>query len=758
VVERLGRLWQQGGCPDVDAFLAEAGTLPPAEVAALLRLDQRQRWQRGERVRAENYLRRHPAVAADPDSAIDLIYGEFLLRERLGERPTADEYPARFPAHAGTLRAQIELHAAMAANPPAATDRSCLAEADTLAPTVAAPGAPAWPEVPGYEVLGELGRGGMGVVYKARQVALDRVVALKMILGGRLASAAEVQRFRAEAEAAARLDHPHIVPIYEIGEHDGQPYFSMKYVEGVSLTQQVSHLARDARTAARLVARIARAVHHAHQRGIIHRDLKPANVLLDADGQPHVTDFGLAKRTDGDSGLTQSGAIVGTPGYMAPEQAGGKKGLTTAVDVYALGAVLYELLTGRPPFQGGTPLETLLQVLEREPAAPSALNPRVDRDLGLICLRCLARDAQQRYGSAEALAADLEHWLAGEPLSVRPPSLPSVLRYWLRQNFGAAGWVVVIGLLFGVLGGVHAWIKMGDFLLAAPAAEAAYRRLPGLSPPWLLACTWAAPGWVKMVVYWAFLALASAAGLLVGVLVRPKNRAADIAAGAVTGFVFGATTLTVSAWSLIVIMIAVHPVEKDLQLLSEAAWAEPAPRGQPPAPGAEARQRAAERLLEKYPDLRKLPARERGQVFYQKLRTDLIVGIPPSIWLGAVLILAGTVPMFMVQVLAAGPLLRRHGARPVVLLPYFERALPATFLTALGLGFAIALTVAVRYLDAWPALVWFLPVLGLLALAVRGTVRGWPWPLRLVLHAGWLLAVVMVTVFIRMGVVMVRFY
>jgi serine/threonine-protein kinase len=295
-------------------------------VVAVLRVDQRQRWQAGERVTAEDYLRRYPAVAADPDGALDLVYAEFLLREGLGERPSAEEYRRRFPDHADTLQAQIDMHRALAAdtrdgfNPPRQAKTAPLT-------STSPPGESAWPRVPGYETLEELGRGGMGVVYKARQVALGRVVALKMILAGQLASAADVQRFRAEAEAVARLDHPHIVPIYEVGEHDGQPYFSMKYVEGKGLGQQLTRFARDTRAAARLVAVLARAVHHAHQRGIIHRDLKPANVLIDGDGQPHVTDFGLAKRTDGDSRLTQSGAIVGTPSYMAPEQAAARTDL-----------------------------------------------------------------------------------------------------------------------------------------------------------------------------------------------------------------------------------------------------------------------------------------------------------------------------------------------------------------------------------------------------------------------------------------------
>jgi serine/threonine-protein kinase len=312
-----------------------------------------------------------------------------------------------------------------------------------------------------YEILGTIGQGGMGVIYKARQRHTNRLVALKMIHAGPQVAREDVQRFRNEAETVASLDHPHIVPIYEVGEHDQQLYFSMKLVEGESLAQAVArgqwpgsgNAAQ--RQAARLLVAIAGPVHHAHQRGVLHRDLKPSNILLDKDGKPHVADFGLAKRLEADSSLTQSGALVGTPSYMAPEQTRGHRaGITTATDVYGLGTILYVLLTGRPPFQGDSALDTLRQVQEKDPEPPRARNPRVDRDLETICLKCLQKEPPRRYGSAEELAEDLERWLKGEPIQARRISAVRRLLKWSRRRPALA---IGIGLstaslLFLVLG------------------------------------------------------------------------------------------------------------------------------------------------------------------------------------------------------------------------------------------------------------------------------------------------------------------
>jgi serine/threonine protein kinase len=309
------------------------------------------------------------------------------------------------------------------------------------------PTVPAVTLIRGYEILEELGRGGMGVVYKARQISLKRIVALKMILAGAHASPQDLARFRREAEAVAQLQHPNIVQIHEVGEQDGCPFFSLEFVDGGSLAQRLTGTPQPASWSAGLIETVARAVHVAHQRGIVHRDIKPGNVLLTAAGVAKITDFGLAKRLQDESVHTRTGSIMGTPGYMAPEQAEGKKAVGPPADIYALGAILYECLTGRPPFMGLTPLDTLLQVVSDEPALVRKLQPKCPRDLETICMKCLEMSPARRYPSAEALADDLRCFQAGEPVLARPVGKIEHGWRWCRRNPGLVGFCAAALLL-----------------------------------------------------------------------------------------------------------------------------------------------------------------------------------------------------------------------------------------------------------------------------------------------------------------------
>ena len=328
-----------------------------------------------------------------------------------------------------------------------------------------------------------ISRGGMGVVYRARQQSLNREVALKMIRSAHLAGPSEVRRFLAEAEAVANLDHPNIVPIYEVGAHRGQHYFSMKLIEGGNLSHRVAELVESPRDSARLLAVVARAVHHAHRRGVLHRDLKPDNILIDREGRPLVTDFGIAKRLKGAPAQTRTGALMGTPPYMAPEQADrNARDVTTSADVYGLGAILYETLTGRPPFRGDSLIEILRQVVEDEPTPPRALNDRVDRDLEAICLKCLEKQPGRRYGSAMELAEDLERWSRGEPILARPVGKLEQAWRWARRHRAisavgvtAAASLVVVTALSTISA---AWIRSEQrvTLLALRKSERAERQ------------------------------------------------------------------------------------------------------------------------------------------------------------------------------------------------------------------------------------------------------------------------------------------
>jgi tetratricopeptide (TPR) repeat protein/predicted Ser/Thr protein kinase len=422
-----------------------------ASLNSLRRLDAlcgqfEQEWRQGGAPRIDDYLPRVPPHDRS-DLLLELLLQEWRARRQRQEPFDPEEYRTRFSGdHPAVERAWQQWV-------------RWLEAADTVGEEDSQPDSPAPDHQPpvqldGYEVLGVLGRGGMGVVYQARQVPLNRLVALKMILAGGHAHDEEKRRFLAEAEAIARVRHPGIVQVYDYGTHEGLPFFSLEYCEGGSLADRLAGTPMPPVEAAALVEQLARAVDAAHAAGIIHRDLKPANVLMTHDGTPKITDFGLAKRVEG-AGQTQTGALVGTPSYMAPEQAEGRKDVGPPVDVYALGAILYEGLTGRPPFKASNVPETLLQVVAQEPVPPRQLNAQVPRDLETVCLKCLRKEPARRYARAVDLAEDLRRWQAGEPIRARPVSRAERVLKWVRRQPVVAGLLGVI-----VLGVVLAFVVL----------------------------------------------------------------------------------------------------------------------------------------------------------------------------------------------------------------------------------------------------------------------------------------------------------
>lgn len=428
----------------------------PPELLACARESQFLRWQRGEPIWVEALLAEYLTLADDANAVLDMIYSEILLREEFGDAPDLEEYVRRFPQHADALRRQFMVH-------------GILADLQETHPTNEA----TWPLVGGdngsptriadYDILSEVGRGGMGVVYLGRHRLLSSRLAALKVLRPDATSAEDLARFRTEANAVAELRHEHIVPIYEFGvsttpgsDHNLH-FVALEWVEGGSLAQKINGVPLSGKQAAEILLPLAEAVAFAHQHGILHRDLKPSNILLTAEGKPKVADFGLAKKLDADQGNTHSGAILGTPSYMAPEQAAGhSQNLTPAVDVYALGAILYEMLTGRPPFRADTMLHTLQQVTTLEPVPPSQLQPTVPRDLETICLKCLQKEPMRRYRSAQELADDIARFQRHMPIRARRASPVERTIKWVRRRPASAALVVVGVLAVAALSGL--WI------------------------------------------------------------------------------------------------------------------------------------------------------------------------------------------------------------------------------------------------------------------------------------------------------------
>ena len=397
-------------------------------------------------------MTQEPSAASDRDRQVNEIISAYLEAIDAGQRPDRQEWLRRYPEFAAELEAFLTDYEHV--------DRV----AEPLRPAVEPGIVPDVPATRGssrpaelsvgaivryfgdYELIEEIARGGMGVVFKARQISLNRIVAVKMILAGQLATKADHDRFHAEAQAAALLDHPNIVPVFEVGEHEGQHYFSMGYVDGQSLATRLAEGPLPPKEAAVLVATVAEAVEYAHRQGVIHRDIKPSNILIDSQGRPRVTDFGLAKRVGAPgtpgrgSDLTATGQILGTPSYMSPEQAVGQiNAVGPAADIYALGSLLYAALAGRPPFQAATPLETLQQVLDQEPVSLRQLNAAVPRDLDTIALKCLEKSVPRRYATSQALADDLRRYLTGRPILARPVGRPEQFWRWCLRNRLVAG-------------------------------------------------------------------------------------------------------------------------------------------------------------------------------------------------------------------------------------------------------------------------------------------------------------------------------
>jgi hypothetical protein len=657
-------------------------------------------------------------------------------REARRERPevTAEEICRDCPELVATLKEQLQTQASKACDPfatvPPPADPFVTTDPFATQPTattnepVVIPGAPV---IAGYDILQELGRGGMGVVYLAVQRATKRRVALKVLLHGGYASDQQRRRFEREVDLAASLRHPHIVTVYDSGTTgDGLPYCVMEHIAGCCLDEHVRNVNMSREARLRLFVAICEAVNVAHQHGVIHRDLKPANIRVDADGGPHILDFGLAKTVgpgmdEQGRSLTHTGEFLGTLAYAAPEQAAGDSHrIDVRTDVYALGVILYELLTDRNPHPINASLSELLKALvDQDPEPPSRHLPKgeIDEALDAIVMKALERSRTLRYQSAGELADDVSHYLAGEPIRAQPPSAAFLLRRWLRQNLRATMWVVLIGVVFGGLGALGVGISILPLLNLSAHV---YNKFPSLQRPWL-ATEWTLPmEWIRALSMLGTLAFVCM-GLFTALLVRPKRRLGDVLAGLATGIVGGVTAFVITlGWVSVISSTLTTSTGHDLHLLRVYSM-----------------DRSAVELMEAYPDLAALSAEERGDALTEKVVGDLVVGVARGLWLGVLFVLVGFSASSVLGTLLAGTLIRRHGRLGIAVLPYLEATLPCSWIIVEAY---IALFLRHRRPHgSFGPLALFVGISGL---AVLGVTRQWPWPIRGSAYTAVLLALV----------------
>jgi predicted Ser/Thr protein kinase len=572
-----------------------------------------------------------------------------------------------------------------------------------------APAAEALPgtEVGGYEVVRELGRGTMGVVYHATQTGLNRSVALKMLIGGGFADPEARARFLLEAESIAAIEHPNVVKVFTFGESNGHLYIAMEYLPGGTLADRVRKGGPlPPAEAARIVAQLAAAIAHAHAKGVVHRDIKPANVLLAVDGSVRLTDFGLAKM--GRSDLTATGAVLGTPSYMSPEQAAGKvREVGTPADVYALGAVLYDLLTGAPPFRAESVAGTIQQVLTADLVPPRELNPSIPRDLEVICRKCLERDPARRYSTAQALADDLQRYIAGEPITARPPSVGTALRSWARQHFGGLAWALVGGVAVGLVCSGLTWAEAAGRKLSR--ARDVYALFPSERTPRVLA--YPLSDLTMTVVELVTFVLVVIVLFGFAALVRAKNRSADLAAGLIAGTCTAVTFFATSFGWWAVLSTALVPAKAELDLI---AADDP-------------------KLIERHPDLAKMTPQQRREAVVAKAYFDINLAIPKGVLVGLVLSVALLVPGTVALYALAGRALRR-GSTLAALVRYTELAIP--ILAFHKYGFILGQRVALYGMAPEHPEVYGVLLLQSL-LIILAAARGWPVWSRVPLFLGW---------------------